>query len=222
MAHYRQRFGLSIEPSEGGFLVVDQLGTAHQLDNTALFILESCVEGATAAAVAEQVRGAFRLPEDPGDLVGACLAELAELGLVDEVEPEDEREPTPQPATADLRVGRAPGVGRGVFAVRPFAVGEVIERCPAIVVPDHDCDAVQSSRLGRYVFSWDDTHVAVGLGFGSLYNHSATPNAQWHTVPDDLLIEFVAIRPIAAGDEVLIHYGGGDESAELGFVPLPS
>ncbi|MDQ2650631.1 MAG: SET domain-containing protein [Actinomycetota bacterium] len=217
---YVQRFGLAIEPTDGGFLVIDQVGVGHQLNNTALFVLETCATPATAGEVVAAVQGAFRLDEPPTDLVEACLGELLELGLVDD--PSGRPEPIGQPATPSLRVAGAPGVGRGVFAVRPFAVDEVIERCPVIVVPEAETDAVQTTRLGRYVFTWDDTHSAVGLGFGSLYNHSATPNARWHTVPSELLIEFVATEPIGAGDEVLIHYGGGDASADLGFEPLPS
>jgi SET domain-containing protein len=106
--------------------------------------------------------------------------------------------------------------GRGVFATRDIAPDEVIETCPVIVVPADEADAVCSSVLGNYAYGWDDGAVVVALGFGSLYNHSADPNATYEEgeAEDTMLVR--ARRLILAGDEVFIDYTGGGEQ-ELWF-----
>jgi SET domain-containing protein len=55
--------------------------------------------------------------------------------------------------------------------------------------------------------------VAVALGYGSLYNHSYTPNARYDDESPQIKI-FTAIREIAAGEEITINYNGepSDES----------
>jgi SET domain-containing protein len=115
--------------------------------------------------------------------------------------------------------------GRGVFARRDVAEGEVIERVPVLLIPRTQVFgpteiARRAARISWYVFSWLKTkrdYVALSLGYGSIYNHSDTPNAKYLMYPPDAM-EFVAIRPIRAGEEVLVDYHG-DESygTDLGF-----
>jgi SET domain-containing protein len=44
------------------------------------------------------------------------------------------------------------------------------------------------------------------LGYGSLYNHSDEPNAEYTHEADDAY-SFMAVRDIAAGEEITISYG---------------
>ena len=104
----------------------------------------------------------------------------------------------------------APGIavgrgrrGRGVFAVRRFREGDVVERCPTVVLPDEDVDGV----LRDYVYAAQRPgKVLLVLGYGMLYNHSADPNL-FHRTAGRLTIEFVALRDIAAGEELTHDYG---------------
>ena len=48
--------------------------------------------------------------------------------------------------------------------------------------------------------------MALVLGFGSLYNHSDSPNAVAIRQYDDMVIEFVAIRDIEPGEEITHRY----------------
>jgi hypothetical protein len=119
---------------------------------------------------------------------------------------------------ADLPVGRvvtiraehAPGIGfrrgrrgRGVFALRPFGEGDVVEVCPTAVLDGEDVEGVARD----YVFSARRPgKLLLVLGYGMLYNHSAEPNL-FHRSAGRLLIEFVALRDIAVGEELTHDYG---------------
>ena len=120
--------------------------------------------------------------------------------------------------TEHLEVAPSRLGGRGVFALRRFDPDELIEACPVVRVPSEDVTAVCSTVLGHYVYEWDEG-VAVALGFGSLYNHAAEPNARYERDTDPEVLRVVASRPIEAGDEVLIDYTGGG-AQELWFAPV--
>ena len=101
-----------------------------------------------------------------------------------------------------LTVAHGP-LGRGVFATRRFAKGEVIETCPTVEV----ADAEVTGRLNDYVFSSvKDGDVVLVLGHGMLYNHSEEPNVEY--VQDEpSTIMFRALRKVRPGDELTIDYG---------------
>ncbi len=107
-------------------------------------------------------------------------------------------------------VGSSNGKGRGVFARRRFAKGEVIERCPVIVIPKEEESFIESTTLYNYTYGWgeDLEESAVALGFGSLYNHAYRPNAMYRRLHDDKMIEYVALRDIAEGEEITVNYNG--------------
>jgi hypothetical protein len=59
----------------------------------------------------------------------------------------------------------------------------------------------------HYVFSSRQPgKLMLVLGYGMLYNHSADPNL-FHRSAGRQLIEFVALRDIAAGEELTHDYG---------------
>lgn len=110
-----------------------------------------------------------------------------------------------------LRVVYTPGKGRGVVAMRAFEVGEIIEVVPVLVV--QNSDLIDQTELANYVYNWPtaENAVAVAFGCGSLYNHSYAPNALYTKLPEDGgfgTIRYTAIKPIAAGDEIVINYNG--------------
>jgi hypothetical protein len=117
-------------------------------------------------------------------------------------------DPEPLPHGAKIRIGAAPGLGRGVFAAAPIARGEIIERAPVLVSPADEWSHVEKTVLYHYSFAWGPQleHAAIGLGYASLYNHSYTPNALYIRQLEDLLIDFVALRDIATGEQITINY----------------
>jgi len=104
-----------------------------------------------------------------------------------------------------VRVAPIAAKGRGVFATRAFAKDEVIESAPVIVIPVEQQDVVHTTLLNDYVYGWDDT-IAVALGYGSLYNHAWEPNLEYRKRLRDALIDYVALRDIAVGEELTINY----------------
>lgn len=116
-------------------------------------------------------------------------------------------------------VGPSPLHGTGVFAGRDFVAGDVVERCPVLLIDAEETHDVAGTVLGDYVYEWDDG-FALALGFGSLYNHSRRPNARYEMDDDTTEIVIVAWRDIAAGQEILINYNGDPEvTAPVWFEP---
>ena len=109
-----------------------------------------------------------------------------------------------------LYVDRTANKGRGVFTDRPIGSGELIERCPVLELPAEDRRALRGTALYDYYFDWgaDGRDLALALGLGSIYNHSFAPNARYVKRYRERLIEFLALRAIAAGEEILINYNG--------------
>ena len=113
--------------------------------------------------------------------------------------------------------------GFGVFAVEPVAKGSPVWRfakgldmdfSPGIVptLPEH----VQAffahygyldRNMKRIVICFDDARFV---------NHSDTPNVATDYAQDPFGLD-VALRDIAAGEELTMDYGGFEESAGRGF-----
>jgi hypothetical protein len=116
-----------------------------------------------------------------------------------------------------LRILQMGQRGRGVVAEADIAAGTLIERSPVLVIPPGDRAAVDPTIVFTYVFMWEhDTteedlyrhegRSAIALGYTSLLNHSYTPNCDFVRHIDELVIDLVAHRDIAAGEELTIDY----------------
>lgn len=114
--------------------------------------------------------------------------------------------------TTELQVVNLPGKGRGVVAKRAFAPGDEIEVCPVIVLDI----AAKPAYLMAYLFYWE-RGFALAFGYGSLYNHSASPNADWTADEERRTITFFALRPIEPGDEICFDYNGSPEVLKQEF-----
>lgn len=117
-----------------------------------------------------------------------------------------------------IEVKRTARKGRGVFARRFIPEGTVFETVPVIVLPIEEIlESCDNSVLARYVFDWGRGTMALALGFGSLYNHSYTPNARY----DDEGVQtkiFTALQDIHPGQEITINYNGHEEDqTPVGF-----
>jgi SET domain-containing protein len=109
-----------------------------------------------------------------------------------------------------ITVGPSPGKGRGVFASRAIRVGEIIEEAPVIVLPGAEIEHLERTVLQDYYFLWgpDEKDAAILLGLCSLCNHSFQPNAVFELRAESQTIRFVALRDIAAGEELTTNYNG--------------
>lgn len=117
-----------------------------------------------------------------------------------------------------IEVKRTPGKGRGVFARQFIPKGSVVERAPVLVIPEAEVlEAPGDPLLLNYVFEWGKGTVALALGFGSLYNHSYSPNARYDDEGQQTKV-YTALRDIRAGEEITINYNGHeDDTTPVGF-----
>lgn len=100
------------------------------------------------------------------------------------------------------------GAGRGVFAKEDLKRGELIERCPVIEISQKDNSLLVESILISYFYFLGSKKekAVVALGFGSLYNHSFTPNALYQERLKEGAMDFVAVREIKKGEEITVNY----------------
>ena len=108
---------------------------------------------------------------------------------------------------ADSKIQNA---GRGVFAACDIKKNEVVEVCPIINVSEHDTSNLDNSFLVTYFFYYgkNKNRIAVALGFGSIYNHSYTPNLSYAVKPEEQVIEFSALEGIKKDTELTFSYAG--------------
>jgi hypothetical protein len=105
--------------------------------------------------------------------------------------------------------------GRGVFAKRPFYKGEKIEACPVIILDRSDRTIINITILRNYTFQWNEDDIAIALGYGSIYNHSYSPNSKYSNDLKNKTIIFEAIKDIKADEEITINYNGEPDSKDL-------
>ena len=96
--------------------------------------------------------------------------------------------------------------GYGVFAGKDFRPRQLIETCPAIFLPMNEFEMIKQTKLYFYFYEYSNKEFAVVLGYGSLYNHSFSPNAQFRFNYSRRVMTVRAIRPIMQGEEIAINY----------------
>jgi uncharacterized protein len=100
--------------------------------------------------------------------------------------------------------------GKGMFCNKNLGENEAIEIVPVLVLDHSDKLKIHETKLHDYYFIWgeDESHCAIALGYGSLYNHSTDPNAHYEMDFENETIAFFAIKEILAGEEITINYHG--------------
>ena len=108
--------------------------------------------------------------------------------------------------------------GRGVFAKKRIARDDTIETAPVLLIPAEQWRHIEPTVLALYIYNFGSTaeqeHAAIALGYGSLYNHSYQPNAQYIKDWATQTIRFVALRAIEPNEEITVNYNGRPESRE--------
>lgn len=110
--------------------------------------------------------------------------------------------------------------GRGIFAARTIQEGELIHQAPVIVCPGNQYYKLKKTALRDYYFNWGKNydHVAIALGYGSLFNHSYSPNAIFENNLKQETVDFFALKEIEAGEEIFVNYNGDpDDKGPLWF-----
>jgi uncharacterized protein len=107
-----------------------------------------------------------------------------------------------------LYIKDVPGQGRGVFTDEKINKGDLIEICPMLVLPAKDRKFIDETKVFNYYFLWGDNHKqsAVALGYGSLYNHSRSANADYESYYEEEELHIICYKDIEEGEEITINY----------------
>ena len=88
----------------------------------------------------------------------------------------------------------------GMFCTEDILADSVIEICPILIIPGEQArEIVRGYILYEYYFEWKKDSIALALGYGSLYNHAATPNAFFEADYKNQYIIFKAATDIPSG-----------------------
>ncbi len=117
--------------------------------------------------------------------------------------------------TVEVKI--TPNKGRGVFALRDFKVGQIVESCPVINITPKERKQIEKTIFNYYIYPWRSTRSgSLVLGYGSIYNHSFTPNADWKQNFKTNSMVYRAIEPIKKGEEITINYNGEpDDTSDI-------
>ena len=109
----------------------------------------------------------------------------------------------------NIIVRNTPKKGRGVFALRDFEDGKIIESCPIINITPKERKILEKTIFNYYIYPWRSTlSGSLALGYGSIYNHSFSPNADWKQNFKTKCMVYRAIKPIKKGEEITVNYNG--------------
>jgi SET domain-containing protein len=108
-----------------------------------------------------------------------------------------------------IQVKKSPIHGWGVFATEDIKEGELIEECLFLRLPVKRGETNYTLFDYTFVYPKGENWVnhIIALGYGSLYNHSETPNATWEDDLEKETIRFIALKPIGKDEEIVTYYG---------------
>jgi len=112
--------------------------------------------------------------------------------------PEDATELHLAANACPIEVGSAGNKGRGVFARRDIATGEIVEVSHVVPIP------IEPNN--DHAFSWAEDSDCLAMGKVSFVNHSDKPNCRLSRDFDALTISLIAVKSIATGEELSIDY----------------
>ena len=105
--------------------------------------------------------------------------------------------------------------GRGVFATRPFATGELLAMWGGWIISTAELNRLSNKERTFAVQVEEDLYLVTPrakVGSADFINHSCDPNAGLSGA-----ISVVAMRPIFPGEEVCYDYAMTDSNPDLGF-----
>ena len=111
---------------------------------------------------------------------------------------------------SSLFIASTQNMGKGVFTSERIRSGTIAEKSPVIVMRPEDRKLLDQTLLHDYIFEWGETKngCCMALGYVSMYNHSYKSNCEYEMDYEKELITIKSVRPIKAGEELLINYNG--------------
>jgi hypothetical protein len=97
-------------------------------------------------------------------------------------------------------------MGLGVIATDKIKKGEIIEIVPLLLMPISEFELIKKTKLYYYFFEYSNSHFAIALGYGSLYNHSYSPNSRYLYSYKNKQLIVKAIKDIEKDEEIFFNY----------------
>jgi hypothetical protein len=95
--------------------------------------------------------------------------------------------------------------GAGVYTLAPIAKGTHVLEYTGPRISRKECEGLYTNSEVTYLFTMDDEQTFIdGFGMAAFVNHSCNPNCETDQFGDHIWI--IAIRDIAAGEELLYDY----------------
>lgn len=112
--------------------------------------------------------------------------------------------------------------GRGIFALRDFRKGELVEKSPVQPFSLADKKKILKTSLKNYYIESDDGKFnCIMFGYGSIFNHSSDPNAKVDFDKAKKNVIFKTIKNIKKGEEITFNYNGDSKKNLLSFKATP-
>ncbi|KAJ2358528.1 hypothetical protein IWW50_004631 [Coemansia erecta] len=114
------------------------------------------------------------------------------------------------PALGCLELRNHAQRGRGVFTRQAIVKGTLVHISPVLVFSKTEySEHGKHTKLDDYTYCWKGGAFALALGLGCMFNHEplGRENVGFVRDMDQALIKYVALRDIAAGEELCICYG---------------
>jgi uncharacterized protein len=99
-------------------------------------------------------------------------------------------------------------MGRGVFAISPVAMDELIGVFPTVLIDAEQRPGLENTVISQFWFL-GERDAALVMGFPELINHSETANVGHKFLPSPTgeMAEFRALRAIQEGEQLFLNYG---------------
>lgn len=95
-------------------------------------------------------------------------------------------------------------VGHGVFTNKKIKKNTIIENAYCLNIKIHH---IMTPELKKYVYYNNDKNFFLSLGYGSIYNHSDSPNIEKQIFWENKFIQFKTIKDIEANQQLVFNYG---------------
>lgn len=107
-------------------------------------------------------------------------------------------------------------MGNGVFTSAFIRKNTVVEVSPVIVMSHEERQLLDKTLLHDYIFEWGNRSkkCCMATGYVPLYNHSYNSNCEYEMEFDKDIISVIAVKDIAAGEELFINYNGTYNNAK--------
>ncbi|MFY7652498.1 MAG: SET domain-containing protein [Chitinophagaceae bacterium] len=119
-----------------------------------------------------------------------------------------------------LVIAPSPLGGRGVFTTEAIEEDVTIEISPVLLFNAEERKNLEATLLYNYIFEWNEpaNHVALGLGYLSMYNHQYQANCRYDMNYDNQTMQITTVKKILPGDELFINYNGtADDTTPVWF-----